>query len=105
MCASTAGEGSRMASQLAPALIVLDIHLPDGSGWDLLAEFKADATLSDVPLLVVSIDDDRSRALSLGACEHLVKPVDRDRLAAAVLRFVRLPAGSKVDAKPIAKVA
>lgn len=105
MCAATAGEGSRMATQLAPALIVMDIHLPDGSGWDLLAEFKADAALSDVPVLVVSIDDDRSRALSLGACDHLVKPVDRDRLAASVLRFVRVSGSPKADAKPIARVA
>ncbi len=105
VCAATAGEGSRMATQLTPALIVLDIHLPDGSGWELLAEFKADAALSGVQVLVVSIDDDRSRALSLGACEHLVKPVDRDRLAAAVLRFVRMPEDPEANIKTFAKVA
>lgn len=92
LCAATAAEGVRLASRQAPALIVLDIHLPDGSGWDLLAEFRSDPDLAQTPVLVVSIDDDRSRALSLGACDHLVKPVDRDRLAATVMRYLRLPA-------------
>jgi signal transduction histidine kinase/ActR/RegA family two-component response regulator len=91
MCAADGEAGARLAEQHIPALIVLDIHLPDWSGWDLLTRFRSDPRLRDVPVLVVSIDDDRVRALSLGACDHLVKPVDRDRLAAAVLRFVRLP--------------
>jgi signal transduction histidine kinase/CheY-like chemotaxis protein len=92
MCAATAATGMNMATRQTPALIVLDIHLPDGSGWDLLTEFKADPALAETPVLVVSIDDDRQRAMSLGACEHLVKPVDRDRLAAAAMRFIRIPA-------------
>ena len=94
-CAANAAEGMRLASRQAPALIVLDLHLPDGSGWDLLAEFKADPALAETPVLIVSIDDDRARAMSLGACEHLVKPVDRERLAAAVMRFIRIPASVK----------
>jgi signal transduction histidine kinase/CheY-like chemotaxis protein len=91
ICAATAATGKSLAARQTPALIVLDIHLPDGSGWDLLTEFKADPVLAETPVLVVSIDDDRQRAISLGACEHLVKPVDRDRLAAAVMRFIRIP--------------
>ncbi len=60
-----------------------------------MAELNADPALAETPVLVVSIDDDRGRAISLGACEHLVKPVDRDRLAAAVMRFIRIPEGVK----------
>jgi signal transduction histidine kinase/ActR/RegA family two-component response regulator len=88
-CAPTAAEGARLASEGKPALIVLDIHLPDRSGWDLLTEFKADPALSMTPILVVSVDDDRARALALGACDHLVKPADRDKLAAAAMRYAR----------------
>jgi nitrogen-specific signal transduction histidine kinase/CheY-like chemotaxis protein len=91
VCATTADEGARMAAEVDPALIVMDIHFPDRLGWDLLAEFKANPLLAETPVLVVSIDDDRARAMTLGACDHLIKPVDRDRLAAAVLRFARLP--------------
>lgn len=85
--ARTATEGIAAAHARTPQLIVLDIHLPDRSGWDVLAEFKADEALGGVPVLVVSTDDDRARALRLGACEHLVKPVDKERVASAVLRF------------------
>jgi signal transduction histidine kinase/CheY-like chemotaxis protein len=95
LCAANAAEGMRLASRQAPALIILDIHLPDGTGWDLLAEFKADPALAETPVLIVSVDDNRARAMSLGACEHLVKPVDRERLAAAVMRFIRIPTSVK----------
>jgi signal transduction histidine kinase/ActR/RegA family two-component response regulator len=90
LCAASAAEGSRLAARQPPALIVLDLHLPDRSGWDLLAEFKNDRALAETPVMIVSIDDDRQRAISQGACDHLVKPVDRDRLAAAVMRYIRL---------------
>ncbi len=105
LCAASAAEGSRLATRQAPALIILDIHLPDQSGWDLLAEFKADATLAQTPVLIVSIDDDRHRAMSLGACDHLVKPVDRDRLAAAVMRYIRVPVSERPESATSAKVA
>jgi CheY-like chemotaxis protein len=98
LCAANATEGARLATRQAPALIILDIHLPDQSGWDLLAEFKADPALAETPVMIVSIDDDRQRAISLGACDHLVKPVDRDRLAAAVMRYIRLPAAMESGA-------
>jgi signal transduction histidine kinase/CheY-like chemotaxis protein len=103
IAAATAAEGAALAAAQRPALIVLDIHLPDRKGWDLLAEFKADPNLRDVPVLVLTIDDDRARAMALGACEHLVKPVDRDRLAAAAMRFVRAPASAPAAAAKTAR--
>jgi signal transduction histidine kinase/CheY-like chemotaxis protein len=85
--AENAERGMACARAGKPSLILLDLHLPDRSGWDLLAELKSDEALRHVPVLVVSTDDDRARALALGACEHLVKPVDKERIAAAVMRF------------------
>jgi DNA-binding response OmpR family regulator len=87
-----------MARSEPAALIVLDIHLPDRSGWDLLADLKADETTRDAPVLVVSVDDNRGRALALGACDHIVKPADRDQLAAAALRYARIVATPTGDA-------
>jgi signal transduction histidine kinase/CheY-like chemotaxis protein/PAS domain-containing protein len=81
-------EGALSAlTQDPPALIVLDIGLPDGNGWDLMARLKADATLRDIPIIVHSIEDDSARSIQLGACLHLTKPADRDVLAAAAARF------------------
>jgi signal transduction histidine kinase/ActR/RegA family two-component response regulator len=85
--ARTGAEGLSMARARTPNLIVLDIHLPDRMGWDVLAELKGDEALAHVPVLVLSADDDRARAMRLGACEYLMKPAEKEQLAAAVLRF------------------
>jgi DNA-binding response OmpR family regulator len=85
--ASTARDGLAMADSLKPSLILLDINLPDMSGWDVLKMLYERAL--DIPVIVHSVDDDRKHALDAGACEHLLKPADRDVLAAAALRFAR----------------
>ncbi|MBI1188390.1 MAG: response regulator [Alphaproteobacteria bacterium] len=82
-------DGLDAARAHLPALIVLDIHLDDGDGWDVLEELRADATLRDIPCVVLSINDDRARAFELGACQHLLKPIDRETLATTVLQFAR----------------
>jgi PAS domain S-box-containing protein len=86
--AKTGEDGVEMAIELKPALVLLDINLPDITGWDVLNELvQGDA--AGVPVIVHSVDDNRQRALASGACEHLLKPADRDVLAAAALRFAR----------------
>ncbi len=87
--AAKAGEdGVEMAITLKPALVLLDINLPDITGWDVLNEL-VQGEAAGVPVIVHSVDDNRQRALASGACEHLLKPADRDVLAAAALRFAR----------------
>ncbi|MBS0385442.1 MAG: response regulator [Proteobacteria bacterium] len=84
-------EGIMLARRLHPSLIVLDINLPDMRGYDVLAALAAPET-GDIPVIVHSVDDDRQRALAAGACQHLLKPANRDVLAAAALRFARAAA-------------
>jgi PAS domain S-box-containing protein len=98
-----AADGLQKARTLAPALIVLDIHLPDGSGWEVLETLRAEPETADIPTLVVSIDEDRARAVALGACQHLVKPVEREALVAAVLQFARLPKDVSHEGRPVAR--
>ncbi len=86
--AATAAQGLAVAKSCEPSIIIVDIRLPDASGW-LVLETLSDHYGGDVPILVHSIEDDRGRAMALGACAMLVKPVDRDQLAAAILRFAR----------------
>jgi nitrogen-specific signal transduction histidine kinase/ActR/RegA family two-component response regulator len=93
--APTLAEGLVQAKTLRPAAIILDVGLPDGSGWDLLQTLKADDDLRATPVIVHSIEDDATRSLALGAVMHLRKPVDRAELAAAVARFARLPSGAE----------
>jgi CheY-like chemotaxis protein len=56
--------------------------MPGMDGWDVLEEIRRDVALARTPVVVVTIVDDRSRALSLGASEYLLKPIDYDRLLA-----------------------
>lgn len=83
----TACEGS------GAALILLDINLPDRTGWSVLASLKADKMTADIPVVVCSVHADRRASAELGAADHLVKPVGQDVLAAAVLRLSRRPLG------------
>jgi signal transduction histidine kinase/ActR/RegA family two-component response regulator len=81
--------GLTLARSKQPALILLDIFLPDRSGWRVLQSLKHDPKTRDIPVIVLSVNDDRTHALALGAAEHMTKPADRDQLAAAVMRFAR----------------
>ncbi|WP_017302125.1 PAS domain-containing protein [Nodosilinea nodulosa] len=73
--------------RMQPALIVLDILLPDLSGWEVLRQLKASPQTRSIPVIVVSVIDERSYGLSLGASEYLVKPISRDQLQQALERL------------------
>jgi signal transduction histidine kinase/ActR/RegA family two-component response regulator len=81
--------GLALARAKKPALVLLDIFLPDRSGWRVLQSLKQDPKTQDIPVVVLSVNEDRAHAMSLGAAEHIVKPADRDALAATVMRFAR----------------
>ncbi|GAM98318.1 histidine kinase [alpha proteobacterium U9-1i] len=87
--------GLSLTRMKKPALVLLDIFLPDRSGWRVLQSLKSDPKTQDIPVIVLSVNEDRAHALSLGAAEHIVKPADRDMLAATAMRFARLPAAPR----------
>ncbi|MDY7075615.1 MAG: response regulator [Chloroflexota bacterium] len=76
------------ARKLRPALITLDIILPDQDGWDVLRVLKSDSQTKDIPVLVISVLENSELALSLGAVDYLVKPVRRDDLVTLFKRMV-----------------
>jgi signal transduction histidine kinase/CheY-like chemotaxis protein len=80
-------EGLRRAREVHPVAITLDIMLPDLDGWTVLSALKGDPELADIPVVVVTIVDDRTRGYALGATDYLVKPIDRDRLAKVLRRL------------------
>jgi signal transduction histidine kinase/ActR/RegA family two-component response regulator len=79
--------GLDLARAVKPHIILLDIRLPDMCGWDVLSALRLGDKAVNAPVIVHSVESDRQRAISLGACELLVKPVSRDILAATALRF------------------
>jgi CheY-like chemotaxis protein len=81
--------GFEKARTLRPTVITLDILMPRVDGWDFLTRLKADSRTASIPVVVLSIVDERGKGFALGATEYLVKPVDRDDLIRAVRHAVR----------------
>jgi CheY-like chemotaxis protein len=84
-------EGLDTVRRLNPAGVVLDLLLPGIDGWEVLAQLKADERTASVPVIVVSMLDERGRGFALGAAEYLVKPVAKEQLLAAVYRAAAMP--------------
>jgi|CXWL01.1.fsa_nt_gi signal transduction histidine kinase/ActR/RegA family two-component response regulator len=83
--APNAAEGFRLAHELRPLAITLDVMMPDEDGWSLLTRLKADPALKRIPVVMVTVVDDRNRAHAMGAIELMTKPIDRHRLATLLL--------------------
>ena len=84
-------EGLETVRRLSPAGVILDIFLPGIDGWDVLAQLKADPATASIPVIVVSMLDERGRGFALGAAEYLVKPVGKEQLLAALFRAEAMP--------------
>jgi len=80
-------EGLRRAREVRPAAITLDVLMPDLDGWTVLAALKGDPELADIPVIFVTILDEKTKGYSLGATDYLVKPVDRERLTQVLTRL------------------
>jgi signal transduction histidine kinase/CheY-like chemotaxis protein len=78
--ARTGVEGLRLARELHPVAITLDIMMPDIDGWTVIAALKGDPELADIPVVIVTIVDEAHRGVALGAVGYLTKPIDRDKL-------------------------
>jgi len=76
------------ARQRKPHLITLDINMPGLNGWDTLTIIKSDSDLTDVPVVVVTMQEERKKGLDLGADEYLIKPVNKDDIEAIFSRFL-----------------
>jgi PAS domain S-box-containing protein len=78
----------QMARELKPYAITLDILLPKKGGWEVLAELKSFPETKDIPVVIVSIVENRPFGLNLGAIEYFVKPVNKKQLIRAVRKAV-----------------
>jgi PAS domain S-box-containing protein len=86
--AASGEEGLRLARELHPLAITLDLIMPGMDGWAVLSALKADPELAGIPvILFTGMADDRSKAFRLGASDFVTKPVDPDRLAAVLKRY------------------
>jgi signal transduction histidine kinase/DNA-binding response OmpR family regulator/HAMP domain-containing protein/uncharacterized protein YaaR (DUF327 family) len=86
---SSGEEGVRLAQELHPAVITLDIMMPEKDGWQVLRELKNNPSTSDIPVIIHSVVDNRPLALSLGALEVVTKPSEPKKILSIVERACR----------------
>ena len=84
--------------QLAPAAVVLDILLPKLDGWAFLTQVKADPTTREMPVIIVSVIDQKGKGFALGAADYLIKPVQREDLLRTLSAF---NLAAKVQTTPV----
>jgi len=80
-------EGLKLAKELRPTAITLDVMMPDLDGWSVLAALRKDPELTEIPVIMITIVDEHRRGIALGAAGYLTKPIDRERLHRLVSRF------------------
>ncbi|QJD85401.1 response regulator [Cohnella herbarum] len=86
--AQSGEEGIRLARERRPSIISLDVLMPGVDGWSVLTTLKSDPELSDIPIIMISMNDDRNLGYALGASEFLIKPVNRDKIVSVLEKYV-----------------
>ncbi len=79
--------GLEMARRLQPAVITLDVMLPSMDGWSVLSALKADPATAGIPVIMITMVDDKSTGFALGAADYFTKPIDWQRLAVVLHKF------------------
>ena len=84
-------EGLRLARELQPDVITLDVMMSGLDGWAVLTELKADPALADIPVVMLTFVDNKNLGYALGASDYLTKPIQRERLLAVLEKYRRHP--------------
>jgi len=80
-------EALKTMRTLQPDIVTLDVMMPKIDGWSLLGIMKSDPALQNIPVIMLTIVDDRNLGFSLGASEFMTKPIDRARLLGLIKKF------------------
>ena len=80
-------EGLELAREFMPSVITLDVLMPQFDGWSVLREIKSDPALAHIPIIMVTILDEKKKGFALGATDYLTKPVDRKKLGGILTKY------------------
>ncbi len=81
-------EGLRLAKECNPDVITLDVMMPGMDGWMVLSALKNNPELAKIPVVMLSLVDDKSIGYSLGAAEYLTKPINRNQLGDVLKKYL-----------------
>jgi CheY-like chemotaxis protein/anti-sigma regulatory factor (Ser/Thr protein kinase) len=88
LTASGGAEGLALAKEHQPELITLDVMMPSMDGWAVLSALKADPTTAEIPVVMMTMVDDKPMGFALGASDYLTKPIDKSRVLQVVSRRI-----------------
>ncbi len=89
MEAADGPSGLALAHSHRPDAITLDVLMPSMDGWSVLTALKAEPELAEIPVIMVSVMEDRHLGFALGASEYVTKPIDREQLRRILGRYRR----------------
>jgi PAS domain S-box-containing protein len=81
-------EALQVARERRPAVITLDVMMPEMDGWEVLSTLKGSRDVADIPVVMVTMADDRHTGFMLGASDYVTKPIDPSRLSAVLNRHI-----------------
>jgi signal transduction histidine kinase/CheY-like chemotaxis protein len=94
--ATSGAEGLRLAKELRPIVITLDVIMPEMDGWVVLARLKDDPDLAAIPVIMLTVRADQDFGFAMGVADYLQKPIDRERLVSVLRRYYRLQPAKEV---------
>jgi CheY-like chemotaxis protein len=94
--ANTGEEALRIAREMQPDAITLDMLMPGRGGWEILRDLKSSPATAHIPIVIVSVLEEAKMGFALGASDYLVKPLAKEVLLESIRKLVPMSAGGKV---------
>ena len=91
VCVAEGEDVLRVAREVRPQTITLDVMMPGMDGWAVLTALKSSADTADIPVVMLTIVEDRNLGYTLGAADYMTKPIDRDRLLSVLKKYCGAP--------------
>jgi len=89
--ATTGKEALKLAAEIQPFAITLDVLMPKMDGWEILQGLKSKPNTKDIPIIIVSISDDKETGFALGADGYIQKPVNKQILLSEIYKLKKTP--------------
>ena len=80
-------EGVRLAEEIHPDVIILDVLMPHLDGWATMTKFKSNPVLADVPVIMMTIAENKQIGYTLGAVDYLIKPFSQEQLLKILQKY------------------
>jgi CheY-like chemotaxis protein len=87
VCAQSGAEGIELAKKLQPSVIVLDVMMPTMDGWSVLTRLKGDPSVSGIPVVMLTMVDNKEMGFSLGVDDYMLKPIERGNFVSVLRKY------------------